>query len=986
MPPTVSNFQTSRSAMTSLRNSSTYPEESNPNWTKIGRSPKELQSAMEDLYWVGVHRDVTEIIRTLVSWEGSTPPVSSDLHGLGTFLSRATGKNGAELRDIPLIEIDLWVKPRAAQPQHLEKMQKQCILADCITPIQGREICHCSDVSSEKEALFPIEQVDYPKHCNNCGLLTLKELHNLAKRKELLEDERLHIVATEEHRTAAAKPSQASLGYKLMRQVSTASEAVLARSGQISESIKKQLIKRGVRPATNRIPFGNVHMALMVGTLVIEIGVPHTQRGALISNRDPLQFVTGSSKRPPEETVLALSPKRKVYRGSMRRKIRRIKASMKQVVGGLFSGLFKKDEETAVVKAVVDESRRCVYEPMKTQRYHNQKLRNSVQRIVQLLRDLFETRIKLYLRTIVRKLTNRSVNLTFSPINHCQLFCEEILDYDVFGNFVETKGDCRVCLPETPLYLLSFMCRPGSYKYSSKIHPSSKKATPNGLMEEYLLRFRYHSHHNDSDLFDTLQEYWYDWGAFGGPIFSHQDVFPWDCTEAYGTAANNSSQVKCNECSIAKHVFAFPFDSWSLVHMHVLREQRFYASSGGMSDQRWQQNRISVLLALEALNKVALGMAKTLSFRASCKWINLEPSTTHVRGTAPQKQRMAEKRMYMKDRVKLGGIHRAQPRSHHFEQSKYHDCTLAPWADLVRDDQIALYIRLRDHRADVLKDIPEKSKPHTKARNRSSRRVRPEIQPDRSHNDRLFDNWYEQDHEHDRHHHHHHHVESTTDVDNGDYFDLDIDNDFSALLYASDNYSSSDDGDDLDAYDYDAEDIVDPDLDQIQAEMCHLCICPDETTVADRSAFSNPTEGSRPNDSINSPGNDLSPTILADLFESNPAGYLTFLRDLNSGNTDDSSASSTNDHTDYSFGVGDIGSSSGNDFSSSSLWGTLNGLGSSSWGNSNGDSGSYGYGGGSSSGGWGSGCGGGSSSGGCGGSSGGGCGGGGGSGGGCGGS
>jgi len=357
---------------------------------------------------------------------------------------------------------------------------------------------------------------------------------------------------------------------------------------------------------------------------------------------------------------------------------------------------------------------------MKTQRYHDQKLRNSAERIVQLLRDLFERRLTLYLRSIVRKLW--AVNLTFSPINHCQLFCEAIFDYDVFGNFLETRGGCRICLPETPLYLLSYVCCPGSYKYSSKIHPSSKKSTPNGLTEEYLLRFRKHSHHNGSDLFDTLQEYWYDWGAFGGPIFSHQDVFLWDCTEACSTAANNSSPVKCNECSIAKHVFAFPFDSWSLIHARVLRDRRCYASRGRMSDQAWQQNRTSVLLALEALNKVALGMAKTTSFRVSCKWINLEPSVIHSRSTVPQRYPI-ERRMYMQDRVKLGGIHRAQPRSHYYEGSKYHDCTLAPWADIVRDDQIALYIRLRDYRADVLKDIPEESKPRTRVRSRSSQRV-----------------------------------------------------------------------------------------------------------------------------------------------------------------------------------------------------------------------------------------------------------------------
>lgn len=63
--------------------------------------------------------------------------------------------------------------------------------------------------------------------------------------------------------------------------------------------------------------------------------------------------------------------------------------------------------------------------------------------------------------------------------------------------------------------------------------------------------------------------------------------------------------------------------------------------------------------------------------------------------------------MYSIGRSRLGGIYRGQPQSHLFEQSKLHDCTLAPWADLIRSNQIEAYIRLRDYRADVLKEVPE---------------------------------------------------------------------------------------------------------------------------------------------------------------------------------------------------------------------------------------------------------------------------------------
>jgi hypothetical protein len=241
-------------------------------------------------------------------------------------------------------------------------------------------------------------------------------------------------------------------------------------------------------------------------------------------------------------------------------------------------------------------------------------------------------------------------------------------------------------------------------------------------------------------------------------------------------------------------------------------------------------------------------------------------------------------------------------------------------------------------------------------------------------NDWLSGNWYEDDqHEH---HHHHHYDESTTDVDNGDYFDLDVDSDFSALIYASDNYSSSDEMDayDQDDYDHDIENIVDSNPNQT-----HLCECPPENTDADRSGFENSNNGSRPNDPTSSARNDPSLNNLANLC-SNPAfirnllGYPSWLTELGlspkppvelwipRSDSDNDSNNSINDNTSYSFELGDTGNSSS--------WGGNSGGWGSGWGGNS--SSSYSYSGGGDSGGWSSGCGGGGSGGGCGGGGGGG--------------
>ena len=114
---------------------------------------------------------------------------------------------------------------------------------------------------------------------------------------------------------------------------------------------------------------------------------------------------------------------------------------------------------------------------------------------------------------------------------------------------------------------MSFVCRPGAYV---KAKTKSKFDVPNGLTEEYLFKFRY-GRHDESDIIDSLAEYWYDWGSFESGIYPYQDVFPWDCTEAYGRYPS-----KCSECNISKHVWAFPFDSWSLVSLHLSRGRQLY--------------------------------------------------------------------------------------------------------------------------------------------------------------------------------------------------------------------------------------------------------------------------------------------------------------------------------------------------------------------------------------------------------------------------
>jgi hypothetical protein len=462
-------------------------------------------------------------------------------------------------------------------------------------------------------------------------------------------------------------------------------------------------------------------MRLMVGTIVIENGVrkydaflqlpffyfrltlQRSMAGARITIREPPQFTMSTAVRDEENPMMCVSPKRDIFQCYNRTEgPRRIKACLKQVVGVAFTGLSSGDasKELDIINSLVNGSRKCAFDPQKTQAYHERKIVFAVSQVVSKLRVLIADKVQRYFEALSSSLVNPNIKLAHdNASNNCQQFCANILNFRTFGSFFATTPACRIHVPKEPLYLVSFVCPPGSYDAPRRIRPGSKGQAPNGLTEEYLLRFRIYGHHDDSDQIDTLREYWNDWGAFGGTLYKNQDLFPWDCTEAY-RKGEEGSIIKCNNCFITSHIWSHPFDAWSIVQLHSFRDQSLYpppprSGNKTLTESEWMRNRLDILSALRALTLVTVAMAKTASFRATCRWNRerraLTPDTASTL-----------------DRLKLSGIHRAQPFSHSFELPKYHDCTLAPWALSSRKVQIKEYEKLRDFRAEELDEIPQR--------------------------------------------------------------------------------------------------------------------------------------------------------------------------------------------------------------------------------------------------------------------------------------
>ncbi|KAF7167027.1 hypothetical protein CNMCM5623_000501 [Aspergillus felis] len=196
---------------------------------------------------------------------------------------------------------------------------------------------------------------------------------------------------------------------------------------------------------------------------------------------------------------------------------------------------------------------------------------------------------------------------------------------------------------------------------------------PYGLTEEYIRCFHFGCYAGP-DLIDSLHEYWFDWGGFNRHLYPNQTLFPWDCTEAL-----HHYPVKCGACTLSKHVWAFPFDSWSIISLHLSRD-KFSCPPSEPSptptrEPSWINNRLTLLTALDSLSAGATAMSQSQQFQL---WLQ------------PQSNPLS-------DRIKLGGINRAQPYSHALEHRTHDDFFVARWVSNYQSSKKA-YETMRDKR------------------------------------------------------------------------------------------------------------------------------------------------------------------------------------------------------------------------------------------------------------------------------------------------
>ena len=182
--------------------------------------------------------------------------------------------------------------PSCYRSDKFTKAYKHCILDEAIKPEVSRRMCDCRQVPRfDKEgrslALFPVEKVDGhfnadPRGGLRCGLLTVGEVVARTKCDGLQttvldKTAKPHKTKVYENTNESTKKAEKKGAPKQVTgqslQNPKTKDMTQATTTVLEEEEAKEDIPFYLRKYTDKVPFGNIHMALRFGPLVFENGV-----------------------------------------------------------------------------------------------------------------------------------------------------------------------------------------------------------------------------------------------------------------------------------------------------------------------------------------------------------------------------------------------------------------------------------------------------------------------------------------------------------------------------------------------------------------------------------------------------------------------------------------------------------------------------------------------------------------------------------------
>jgi hypothetical protein len=194
-----------------------------------------------------------------------------------------TNPSSSKPADQPYILCETCARNNIHPLSHLRKFPKHCVITNSVSLLQSQQICQCHQSPSSqlsKSSLFPFRYGQREIHYSGCGLLNLTPEHFKVRYADIHRGKnRWNPLTIRNGNPALASTPSPSSGRPLEQKTLPGNQNLLGSTPSDSHSpdpkpFLKSMLKPIIHPVLEKIPFGNVHMALMFGPLVIENGVP----------------------------------------------------------------------------------------------------------------------------------------------------------------------------------------------------------------------------------------------------------------------------------------------------------------------------------------------------------------------------------------------------------------------------------------------------------------------------------------------------------------------------------------------------------------------------------------------------------------------------------------------------------------------------------------------------------------------------------------
>ena len=324
-----------------------------------------------------------------------------------------------------------------------------------------------------------------------------------------------------------------------------------------------------------------------------------TKGGVLVSLRRPPDLAYSEDWKYAETDTttpaIAVSPSRRVFTSVRSRSRRETHASLKQVLGGLFSGHRADwlEAELGIINCFTKASTKFQEKPMKSSSFNERQLRQSAEEIISNLKSLISDEVQLYLKFFASRIMDPLIDLTWNQYpNNCQAFCNSILANQIFDTVLPRHNPiATTSQSQTPSYLLSFT----SKNFGSVFDTSQYQTVPSAA---YFCEF-----HTNEDLIEHFDT----WLAM--PLRNPcSKLFCWPC-------------LNKDTCSLCEHMWLMPHETTSILQLHLIRDRSSYNQNFNTDDPReearvlideeWMSNRLQILLALDSFLGAAGGLSSS---------------------------------------------------------------------------------------------------------------------------------------------------------------------------------------------------------------------------------------------------------------------------------------------------------------------------------------------------------------------------------------